>query len=119
MAHTTHHGKNIRTIRQLQGIKQELFALKMGIAQQNVSRMESQKTLPHNKLSLAAKILGVSVETIETFDAKALLTLAVDVNPDLLTKSVREIIEYFREAISQKESQINQLEAELNFYRLR
>jgi len=38
-----HIGKNIRAIRLLLGIKQEAFARKMGVSQQNISRLESRK----------------------------------------------------------------------------
>lgn len=39
----THHGNNIRSIRQLKGMKQEIFARKMGVSQQYVSKLEKKE----------------------------------------------------------------------------
>ena len=114
MAHTTHHGKNLRTLRLLHGMKQELFARKMGVSQQYVSKMEKQSTLSSSKLDRAAEILGVPVETIKTLDENALLTLATGVNPQLLTSSVREMIKYYQEEISKKDKKIADLELQLD-----
>ncbi len=74
MAHTTHQGKNLRTIRLLHGMKQELFARKMQVSQQYVSRMELQETISSTKLEQAAEVLGISIETIKTLDENTLLT---------------------------------------------
>jgi transcriptional regulator with XRE-family HTH domain len=117
MAHTMHHGKNLRTLRLLHGMKQELFARKMGISQQRVSRMELQKTISQSKLDKAAEVLGISAETIKTLDENTLLLVATGVQPELLTGSVREMIKYYQEEISKKDHQIEHLETELNQYR--
>jgi transcriptional regulator with XRE-family HTH domain len=37
---TEHRGKSIRAIRQLRDLKQDTFARKLGMSQQNVSKME-------------------------------------------------------------------------------
>ena len=119
MAHTTHHGKNLRTLRLLHGMKQELFARKMGISQQRVSRMELQKTISQSKLDKAAEVLGISVETVKTLDENTLLLVATGVQPELLTGSVREMIKYYQEEIAKKDKKIADLELELGSTRER
>jgi len=42
---TQHHGKSIRAIRQLRGMKQDTFAKQLGMSQQNVSKMKNKKTV--------------------------------------------------------------------------
>jgi DNA-binding transcriptional regulator YiaG len=66
---------NLRSIRLLQGMKQELFARKMGVSQQYISKIELLQKLSKKKLELSAKALGVSVETIENFDENTCLSL--------------------------------------------
>ena len=114
MAHTTHHGKNLRAIRLIHGMKQELFARKMGITQQRVSKMELQENISQHKLAKAAEILDISVETIKSFDESSLLVLAAGARPELLNSSVREMIRYYQEEIAKKENRITQLETELH-----
>lgn len=42
----------------------------MGIAQQNISKMEKKKEISLEKLEAAAKVLGTTVEAIESFNEK-------------------------------------------------
>ncbi len=114
MAHTTHHGKNLRTLRLLHGMKQELFARKLGISQQRVSRLELHETISQSKLDKAAEGLSVSAETIKTLDENTLLTLATEAKPELLTSSVREMIKFYQEEISKNDKKIEELELELH-----
>ena len=46
---TEHRGKSIRAIRQLRDLKQDTFARKLGMSQQNVSKMEKVKADWKNK----------------------------------------------------------------------
>lgn len=100
MTAAAHLGRNVRSIRLLQGMKQELFARKMGISQQLVSRLEKRQKIPLSKLQAAAKVLNVSVEAIETFDMRLLFNA---------TKILEEL--------AKKDRKIEELEAELNEYR--
>lgn len=114
MAHTTHHGKNLRAIRLIHGMKQEFFARKMGITQQRVSKMELQENISQHKLAKAAEILDISVETIKSFDESSLLVLAAGARPELLNSSVREMIRYYQEEIAKKDKKIADLELKLS-----
>ena len=113
MIEVKHHGRNIRSIRLLQGIKQELFARKMGVSQQYVSKLERQKKISLEKLNAAAKVLCVSVEAIENFNENAMLIAPMDQEKEPHLDSMKEVIEYFREEIAKRDKIIEELRAEL------
>lgn len=62
-----HIGRNISRIRELKGMKQDALAISMGLSQQSVSNIEASETVDPAKLEEIAKVLGVSVEAIESF----------------------------------------------------
>ncbi|MBN9379869.1 MAG: helix-turn-helix transcriptional regulator [Chitinophagaceae bacterium] len=109
-----HIGRNIRAIRLLQDIKQGAFAQKMGIAQQNVSKLEAQKKVSARKLQAAAEALGVTVEAIETFNEKTVLQAVPDQPMPQITAPIKEIIAYFKEEIAKRDELIDQLRSQLD-----
>ncbi len=117
MQPTKHIGKNVRNMRLLKGMKQATFAREMGIAQQNVSKMEKKKEISLEKLEAAAKVLGVSVEAIEKFNEKAVLNFAVDQQTGQIVHPVKEVIEYFKDELRKKDDKIEELLSELEDYR--
>jgi len=119
MHDSIHMGMNVRNIRRLQGMKQSTFALRLGIAQQNVSKMEKQKELPLEKLEAAAKVLGITVETIKEFNEKVLFNnnIALVENSGQVVHPVKDIIEYFKGELSKKDAIIERQRKELEDYR--
>ena len=114
-----HMGQAIRTIRLVKGIKQETFARGLGIKQQNVSKMENRKVISTEKLEQAAKVLGVTVETIKDFNEKVLFNnnIALEQNSGQIVHPVKEIIEHFEKEIEKKDKIIDKLRTELEAYR--
>jgi len=110
---TAHIGENIRAIRQLKGMKQEVFAQKLGVAQQNISKMEKKAKVSPKKLEEAAQILGVTVETVKKFNEKAVFNsnIAFEQNSGQTNhiNSTKEIIEYFKDELSKKDAEIKEL----------
>jgi len=98
-------------------MKQGAFAQKMGITQQNVSKLEAQKKVSARKLRSAAEALGVTVEAIEAFNEKAVLQTVPDQPMPKVTAPVKEIIAYFKEEIAKKDQLIDQLRTELDAVR--
>jgi transcriptional regulator with XRE-family HTH domain len=98
-------------------MKQEAFAQKMGISQQNISKLERRKNISLSRLEEAAKVLGVSVEAIERFDEGTLLKPTMAAEKGEPIHSVKEVIQYFKEELSKKDRRIEELEIELNEYR--
>jgi len=117
MTQTPHHGKNLRSIRLLQGMKQQYFASKLGVSQQYVSKLELRPSISKGILEKAASIFSVSIETILNFDENTLLILAAEARPEELTRSTKEMIDYFKEELLKKDRRIDSLEAEVKEYK--
>lgn len=112
---TTHIGENIKKIRSLRGMKQATFAKEMGIAQQNVSKMEKKTNISDEQLELAAKILGTNIEAIKNFDDKAVFqTNIINENQVNNFNSVKDILEYFEIKIGKKDEEIERLKEQLS-----
>jgi len=119
MTQVPHHGKNLRNIRLLQGLKQEFFARELGVSQQYVSKLELRPSISKSILEKAARVLSVSVETILNFDENTLLILAAEAKPEELTRSMKEMIDHFKEELLKRDRRIDFLESELRDYRFR
>lgn len=64
----SHVGRNIMTLRNLKGIKQETLAVETGIPQSEISAIENSEEVEEEKLSKIAKVLNLTPEVIKTFD---------------------------------------------------
>lgn len=114
MEETRHIGNNIRKLRLLRGMKQSAFAKEMGIAQQNISKMEKRKKIPEEQLEMAAKILGTTTETLKNFDDKVVFqTNIINENQVNNFNSVKDILEHFEDKINKKDEEIERLRSEL------
>lgn len=97
-------------------MKQEVFAQKLGIAQQNVSKMEKKAKVSQKKLEEAAKILGVTVETIKKFNEKAIINNNMAFGEDNQVNNfnaVQEIIAYFKDELAKRDAEIKVLKEKL------
>jgi len=61
-------GQKVERIRMFRNIKQEYVANKLGISQQQYSKIEQQENIEDDVLEKIADILGVTMETIKNFD---------------------------------------------------
>src|SRR5690242_18908097 len=72
-----HHGRNIKRLREIMGIKQEALAAELGINQQKMSYVEGKEIIESELMEQIAKVLKVPVEAIENFnDEKAVNIIA-------------------------------------------
>lgn len=109
---TQHHGKSIRAIRQLRGMKQNTFAKKLGMSQQNVSKMENKKTVNDEQLQSVAKVLDVTANMVKNFDEKVVVNNNFLFN-DQIINPVKEIIAYFKEELKRELMEKDELNLEL------
>lgn len=63
-----HIGRNIATLRNLKGVKQEALAADTGIPQSEISFIENSKDVDEEKLLKIAKALNLTPEVIRAFD---------------------------------------------------
>ncbi|MGJ1538001.1 helix-turn-helix domain-containing protein [Sphingobacterium multivorum] len=110
-----HIGQNIRKIRLLRGMKQETFAKELGIAQQNVSKMENKKEISEEQLKKVSEVLQASVEAIKGFDENAIINNNIlnDQVNNYNIHPVEEIVNVFKGILSSKDDEIAQLKAEI------
>jgi transcriptional regulator with XRE-family HTH domain len=71
-----HHGRNVKRIREIQGIKQEALAIELGEDwnQKKVSLLEGKEVIDDNLLEQVAKALKVSSEAIKSFNEESVVT---------------------------------------------
>src|SRR5215203_1636621 len=74
---TVHYGRNIKRIREIQGIKQEALALELGEDwnQKKISLLEGKEEVDPELLEQVAKALKVPVDTIKKFDEQAAINI--------------------------------------------
>ncbi|XZF16662.1 helix-turn-helix transcriptional regulator [Chitinophagaceae bacterium MMS25-I14] len=68
--YATHHGRNVKRLREILGIKQEALAIELGSEwnQKKISALESRPTIDEDLLERVAEALKMPVETIKGFD---------------------------------------------------
>jgi len=98
-------------------MKQEIFARKMGVKQQQISKWEKQEKVPRSRLERAAEILNVPVDVFDKFDESGLLKLAAGAKLEDVAP-VKNVVNYFMEELARKDKQIEELKFELNEYRI-
>lgn len=71
-----HIGHNLKCIRSIKGMKQEVLAMELGEDwnQKKISHLEDQASIDSDLLAQVAKILDVSPEMIQNFDEKRMNT---------------------------------------------
>ena len=65
---TIHEGRNVKRIREMLGIKQDVLANDLGLSQQAISQLEQKEALDKDMLEKIAAVLKVPVEAIKNFD---------------------------------------------------
>lgn len=60
-----HHGKNIKKVREIIGMKQETLAIKLDMTQQAISQLEQKEIVDQAFLKDVAKAMNVSTDIIE------------------------------------------------------
>jgi transcriptional regulator with XRE-family HTH domain len=72
-----HHGRNIKRLREMIGMKQDALALELGDdwTQQRISLLEQKETIDEPMLKQVAGALKMPVEAIENFDEEAAVNI--------------------------------------------
>jgi transcriptional regulator with XRE-family HTH domain len=73
---TVHHGHNIKRLREILGVKQDVLAAEFNITQQAVSDLEKKAQIGDEMLERIAKVLKIPIDTIKNFDDKVLEKIA-------------------------------------------
>ena len=63
-----HHGRNIKRLREMLGVKQELIANELNMTQQAISKLEQKEQIEEEVLAKVAKVLDVPVDAIKNLN---------------------------------------------------
>lgn len=64
---TIHEGRNVKRLREMFGIKQDVLANELGLSQQAVSLLEQKEAIDKDMIEKIAAILKVPVDAIKNF----------------------------------------------------
>lgn len=70
-----HHGRNLKRIREMLGVKQEFLATSMGLSQQAISQLEQKEILDDVILDKVSKVLRVSEGAIRNLTEEAAINI--------------------------------------------
>jgi transcriptional regulator with XRE-family HTH domain len=60
-----HHGRNVKRLREMLGMKQEAIAVALDLTQQAMSKLEQKELIEEPQLDIIASVLHVPVEAIK------------------------------------------------------
>ncbi|SDF80520.1 DNA-binding transcriptional regulator, XRE-family HTH domain [Mucilaginibacter pineti] len=112
LAQKKHFGQNIRNMRILKGMKQDTLGKVMGMAQQNISKMEKNELPTQEILERAAKAMGTTVDAIKNFDKDNDFNFFFGYTTNQHNHPIKEVIEYFKEAILKEHGEKEELKVE-------
>ncbi|WP_306353515.1 helix-turn-helix domain-containing protein [Flavobacterium sp. '19STA2R22 D10 B1'] len=69
-----HHGRNVRRLREMLGVKQEAIAVELEMTQQNFSVLEQKEEIEEKVLDKIAKALKIPVEAIKNMTEEATIS---------------------------------------------
>lgn len=72
---TPHHGRNVKRMRDVLGVKQDALAHDLGMSQQAISLLEQKETLDDAVIEKVAVILGVPEELIRGMTEEGMLNI--------------------------------------------
>ena len=100
-----HHGRNVKRLRKILGIKQDFLADKLDLSHQSISRLESKAELDSKMLDKIAKILNIPVEAIKNYNEENAVNIISSVfNEQSIayqynTNPINKIIQLYKEKI--------------------
>jgi transcriptional regulator with XRE-family HTH domain len=71
MEYRTHHGRNVKRLREMLGIKQEAIAVALDLTQQAMSKLEQKEEIDDSQLNVIASVLRVPLEAIKNLSDEA------------------------------------------------
>ena len=91
---TVHHGRNIKRLREILGVKQDMLAIEFGITQQAVSELEKKAQISDDMLEKVAGVLKIPVDAIKNFNEEAAVNVIANTFNDVFHDNSSFIIGY-------------------------
>jgi len=72
---TIHEGRNVKRLREMFGIKQDVLANELGLSQQAVSLLEQKEAIDKDMIEKIAAVLKVPVDAIRNFSEENVINI--------------------------------------------
>lgn len=122
-----HHGRNIKRLRDILGVKQEVVALELGVSQQRVSELEQHAVIDDELLEKISKALNVPVDRIKEFNEEGLVqyisgntfenndspNVGVSGSGNFYNHPIDKVTELFERLLKEQNERIAKLEKEV------
>lgn len=120
-----HHGRNIRRLREMLGVKQEAIAIELEMTQQNFSVLEQKEEIDDVVLDKIALALKVPVNAIKNMNEEATInyintfhdnsgsgqnSFSTNTNSTLTFNPLDKIVDLYERLVKKKEDQVAFLE---------
>jgi len=116
-----HHGHNVRRLRNILGIKQNVIAEAVNMSQQNFSKLEQKEIIDSDMLEKIAAILEVPADVIKNFNEDGVINIisstfnnssSVMYHPNIVNP-LDKIVELYEKLLAAKNEEIGMLKKEL------
>ena len=119
---SVHHGRNVKRLREMLGVKQEVIASALNISQQAVSEFEKKATISDEILERISNALNIPVEVIKNFNEAAAINIIANTfdNASFISyqstfnqmDKMMEMLERLIKADAEKDALLNKLLSE-------
>ncbi len=116
-----HHGRNIKRLREMLGIKQEVLATGLAMSQQNISLLEQRKSIDNETIEQVASLLCIPANAIRNMTDESTLSYIQSLSgnepvstpsPSILPSgsSVEKIIDLYEQLLKAEKEKVCLLE---------
>lgn len=121
-SHKVHHGRNIKRLREMLGVKQEYMARELNLTQQAISKLEQKDVVEDDILDKISKVLNVPVDAIKNLNEEATFNIiansyhdnASSVNYNCNFNPIDKIVELYERLVAVEKEKVAMLERLLN-----
>lgn len=113
-----HHGRNIKRLREMLGVKQEYMARELNLTQQAVSKLEQKEVVEDDILDKISKVLNLPVDAIKNLNEEATFNIiansyhdnASSVNYNCNFNPIDKIVELYERLVAVEKEKVAMLE---------
>lgn len=113
-----HHGRNIKRLREMLGVKQDFIAAELNMTQQSVSKLEQKEEIDDEILELVSKALKVPVAAIKNLSDEATFNIIANsyhdnssaVNYRCHFNPVDKVVELYERLLTAEKEKVAMLE---------
>jgi len=113
-----HHGRNIKRLREMLGVKQEHIANELNMTQQAISKLEQKEDIEEEVLVKVAKVLNVPADAIKNLSDEATFNIIANsyhdqssaVNYQCNFNPIDKLVELYERLLAAEKEKVAMLE---------